>query len=300
MVVAESNLDLVGSTPVVRLKRIYAGQVELFAKLEAFNPSGSVKDRAVLEMVRCAEQDNLLKQDSIIVEATSGNTGIALAMISAIRGYRLVLYMPENMSLERIKMLKALGAELRLTPESGGIDGSINEARQAVEEDDKMIMLDQYSNRCNTLAHYKYTADEIISDFDHVDVLVAGVGTGGTITGLSKRLKEVWPDLEVIGVQPVPGAGLQGLKNLEVQEVPKIYEGQYIDRTVFIEEEEAFGASRLLAKKEGILAGISSGAALHAALEKAGELEGTKGHGTILTLFPDGGEKYLSTRLFDG
>ena len=144
MVVVESNLDLVGSTPVVRLKRMYAGKAELFAKLESFNPSGSVKDRAVLEMVKCAEQDGIMKDDSVIVEATSGNTGIALAMVSAIRGYRLVLYMPENMSQERIKMLRALGAELRLTPESGGIDGSINEARLAVE---KVELLDHSNAR---------------------------------------------------------------------------------------------------------------------------------------------------------
>ena len=298
MVVVDSMLDLVGATPVVRLNNMHFGNVEVYAKLEDFNPSGSVKDRAVMEMVRRAEQDGTLEPDSIIVEATSGNTGIALAMVSAIRGYKLVLYMPENMSQERIKMLRALGAELRLTPKEEGVDGSILRAEKAVREEN-MVMLDQYKNECNTLAHYLYTADEIISDFEHIDVLVAGVGTGGTITGLSKRLKEAYPDIEVIGVQPKPDGTLQGLKNLNVQAVPDIYSGQYIDRTIHVEEEEAFSAARLLAKKEGILAGISSGAALHTAMQVARELEETKGGGIVLTLFPDGGEKYLSTKLFD-
>ncbi len=297
MVVVESMLDLVGATPVVRLKNMHYGNVEIYAKLEDFNPSGSVKDRAALEMVNCAERDGLLDPGSSIVEATSGNTGIALAMIAAVRGYHLVLYMPENMSQERIKMLRALGAELRLTPKEEGVDGSILRAEKAVREEN-MVMLDQYRNECNTLAHYLYTADEIIADFDHIDVLVIGVGTGGTITGLSKRLKEAYPDIKVIGVQPKPDDALQGLKNLEVQAIPDIYSDQFIDRTVYVGEEEAFGAARLLAKKEGILAGISSGAALHTAMQVTSELERSKGDGIVLTLFPDGGEKYLSTPLF--
>ncbi len=299
MVVVESMLDLVGATPVVRLNNMHFGNVEVYAKLEDFNPSGSVKDRASLEMVRCAERDGLLKPDSSIVEATSGNTGIALAMIAAVRGYRLILYMPENMSLERIKMLKALGAELRLTPKEEGVDGSIQRAEKAVREEG-MVMLDQYKNECNTLAHYLYTADEIIADFPHIDILVAGVGTGGTITGLSKRLKEAYPDIRVVGVQPKPDDTLQGLKNLDVQAIPEIYNGQFIDRTVYVGEGEAFSTARRLAKKEGILAGISSGGALHAALKEASQLENAKGKGIILTLFPDGGEKYLSTGLYEG
>ncbi len=298
MVVVDSMLDLVGATPVVRLNNMHYGNVEVYAKLEDFNPSGSVKDRAALEMVRCAERDGLLNPDSSIVEATSGNTGIALAMIAAVRGYHLVLYMPENMSLERIKMLKALGAELRLTPKEDGVDGSIQSAEKAVREEG-MVMLDQYKNECNTLAHYLHTADEIIADFPHVDILVAGVGTGGTITGLSKRLKEAYPDIKVVGVQPKPNGTLQGLKNLDVQAVPDIYSNQFIDRTVYVNEEEAFSTARVLAKAEGILAGISSGAALHAALKEASQLENAKGKGIVLTLFPDGGEKYLSTGLYE-
>ncbi|MBN2042286.1 MAG: cysteine synthase family protein [Candidatus Aenigmarchaeota archaeon] len=286
----------IGNTPLVEIRRISTNpNVRILAKLEAFNPGGSVKDRATKYMIEYAEMHGDLSNGKTILEATSGNTGIGLAMIGAANGHKVVLVMPESMSIERRKILKALGAEIILTPAERGMDGAIEKARE-MSKDDRYFLTDQFSNPYNVLAHYETTGPEIWDQSGGVDVFVAGMGTCGTIMGAGGFLKEKNPGVRIIGVEPHRDTPIQGLKNMEVNMVPEILDANEIDERFYVKLEDAIEVTRLLAKKEGIFAGMSSGAAMHAALETAKKME----KGAIAVILPDGGMKYLSTSLFGG
>ena len=301
--VAENNsnspllLELVGRTPLVKLQRINPNpRVNLLAKLEYCNPGGSVKDRIAKFMVEAGEKSGELTKDKIILEATSGNTGIGLAMVAAAKGYRLLLTMSEAASLERRHILKALGADILLTPGHLGTDGAIEEAYHlAREHPEKYFLTDQYNNPSNIDAHYKGTGIEIWEQTGgRVDVFVASMGTTGTLMGCSKRLKEYNPNIRIVGVEPYLGHKIQGLKNLKEAYVPGIFDRSRIDELVYIDDEDAYETARLLAREEGILVGMSSGAALHVALKTAEKME----QGALVVILPDSGERYLSTPLF--
>ncbi|MBD3311871.1 cysteine synthase [archaeon] len=294
---ARNIIDLIGNTPVVRIVDGFKPKVEVLIKLEGMNPSGSIKDVAVHYMILDAEKKGELKKGDTIIEATSGNTGIAFAMIGAVKGYNVKLVMPENVSDERKKILKAYGAELILTPASKGVDGSILKARELIKKNPKMVYLNQYDNPANALGHYYYTGNEVWRQTNgHVTHFVAGVGTGGTIMGAGRRLKELDPEIRVVGVEPVKGHGIQGLKNMSESITPKIYDESLLDEKVMVSDDEAFKAARWLARKHGILGGMSTGANLHAALKTAKKLD----YGVIVVISPDAGFKYLSTELFNG
>jgi len=291
-------LELIGNTPVVKINNLSPKKsVEIYVKLEKFNPAGSVKDRIALYMIEAAEKEGLLNKDKIVIEPTSGNTGIGLALVCAVKGYKLVLVMPETMSMERRKILLAYGAKIILSPGARGMDGAEDLARQIVSNNpEKYFMPNQFANPNNVRAHYETTAEEIWRDFgDKLTHLVAGIGTTGTLMGISKNLKAKNPRLKIIGVEPHKDTPIPGLKNLEVQYVPKIWEPAYIDEKVVVSLPEAEDTARLLTLKEGIFCGPSSGAIFYAALKKAQELDS----GVILAILPDGGEKYLSTTLCD-
>lgn len=289
-------LETIGRTPLVRINRLNPNPgVEIYAKLERFNPAGSVKERIAHYMIKTAEERGMLTPDKIIIEPTSGNTGIGLAMVAAVKGYKIELVMPRNMSVERLKMLKAYGARVIQTSAEKGIDGAIILANQLAKNTKKYFMPSQFENHANVLAHYETTGREIIEDVPKLNMFVAGLGTTGTLMGVSKRLKEHNPTIKIVAVEPFPGHRLQGLKNLDTQLVPGIYDLSRIDEKISVSDENAFEITRELAKKEGIFAGMSSGAAIWAAIQKAKQLE----NGTIVVLLPDGGEKYLSTPLFD-
>ncbi|MHB8156184.1 MAG: PLP-dependent cysteine synthase family protein [Desulfocucumaceae bacterium] len=287
-------IDTIGNTPVVELKTYGKPGLRIFAKLEGNNPGGSVKDRTAKYLINNAEKAGLLEGGKVIIEATSGNTGIALAMLSAIKGYKFVAVMPENASIERIKLLKAFGAEVILTDGDKGTNGSIEVARKMVAEDKKYYMPDQFSNPANPQAHYESTGKEIIEDIPGVTAFVAGVGTGGTLTGAGKRLKAYNPAIDIIGVEPGPRTGIQGLRNM-VAYKPPVYDDSIIDYKLDVPDDEAFRLARELYVREGLTVGISCGAALWGAL-KYGE---TTDSGNIVVIFPDRGEKYFSTELFD-
>lgn len=291
-------LDLIGNTPLVDIKRLNPNKnVKILAKLEYFNPGGSVKDRPALQMIADAEQKGELTKDKIILEATSGNTGIGLAMVAAVKGYRVLLVMSESASEERKKILAAMGAELRFTPAHHGTDGAIEYVYNLVREyPDKYWLSDQFNNESNWLAHYNGTATEIWEQTGgEVDVVISAMGTTGTLMGLSRRLKELKPDISIVGIEPYMGHKLQGLKNMNESYRPGIFDKSRADRIIKIDDEEAFQITRLLAKKEGIFAGMSSGAAMAGALRVAQEMKG----GRIVVILPDGGERYLSTTLFE-
>ncbi|MCX7823790.1 MAG: cysteine synthase A [Syntrophobacterales bacterium] len=290
-------LEAIGSTPLIRINRLNPNpNVTIYAKWEAKNPGGSIKDRAALFMIEDAERKGLLNKDKIIIEATSGNTGIGLAIVSAVKGYRLILAMPETASLERQKILRALGAEILLTPGALGTDGAIEEVYRLVRENpDLYFMPDQFNNPSNPAAHYYSTGPEIFEQTDgKVDVVVATLGTSGTAMGLARALKERNPNIEIVAVEPYPGHKIQGLKNMKESYVPGIYDPTILDRIIHIGDEEAFEMARRLAKEEGIFAGMSSGAAMAAAVRIAKE----RREGTIVAILPDGGDRYLSTNLF--
>lgn len=304
--IAGNITELVGGTPLVAMPRITAGlKARVVAKLESFNPCASVKDRIGLAMIEAAERDGRLKPGATIVEPTSGNTGVGLAFVAASRGYRLVLTMPETMSLERRRLLAALGAELILTPGAGGMGAAIGLAEQLAEEEG-YLLLQQFSNPANPEMHRRTTAEELWRDTDgEIDVFVAGVGTGGTITGVSDVLKKRKPSLRSIAVEPVDSPVLSGgspgphkIQGIGAGFVPEVLQTELIDEIVQVTEDDAGAAARRAATQEGILVGISSGAALHAALEvaKRPELEGQ----LIVVLLPDSGERYLSTWLYGG
>ena len=294
---AASILDLIGRTPMVEIRRLNPNpRVKLLAKLEGFNPTGSIKDRIALKMIEQAEREGALTPGKTIVEPTSGNTGIALAMIAAVKGYAAMIVMSEAVSIERRKMIQAFGAEVTLTDTKLGTDGAILKARQMVRDfPDKYFMPDQFSNHYNQLAHYETTAQEILAQTDgRLDYFVSALGTSGTLMGVGLALKEKMAHVKIVSAHPVRGHYIQGLKNLEEAIVPAIYSAENVDRHIMIETEDAFDLARQTARAEGILVGMSSGAALFAARTIAQEIDS----GVIVTIFPDRGEKYLSTDLF--
>jgi cysteine synthase B len=294
---AASILDLIGRTPMVEIRRLNPNpRAKIFAKLEGFNPTGSIKDRIALKMIEQAEREGALVPGKTILEPTSGNTGIALAMIAAVKGYALMIVMSEAVSIERRKMIQAFGAEVTLTDPKLGTDGAIFKARQMVREfPDKYFMPDQFSNHYNRLAHYETTAQEILAQTGgRLDYFVSALGTSGTLMGVGLALKEKMGHVKIVSAHPVRGHYIQGLKNLEEAIVPAIYSAENVDRHIMIESEDAFELARQTARAEGILVGMSSGAALYAARTIAQEIES----GVIVTIFPDRGEKYLSTDLF--
>lgn len=293
-----SILQTIGHTPIVRINRLNPYKnINMYAKIEGFNPTGSIKDRIALRMVQQAEADGCLKPGQVIVEATSGNTGIGLAMIGAVKGYKVAIVMSETVSIERRKMIRAFGAEVILTDASSGTDGAIKKVREMVEaEPDKYFNLDQFSNEYNKAAHYKVTAEEIWHQTGgHLTHFVSSIGTSGTIMGVGKALKENKRSIQIICAHPVKGHYIQGLKNMEEAIVPQIYDPGLIDKQVMVETEAAFEMTRRIVREEGIFAGMSSGAAMLAALEVAKDLD----RGCMVIIFPDRGEKYLSTKLFE-
>ncbi len=294
---ADCILDLIGRTPMVRIRRLNPNpRVTLLAKLEGFNPTGSIKDRIALKMIEQAEREGTLVPGKTIIEPTSGNTGIGIAMIGAVKGYHVEIVMSEAVSIERRKMIQAFGATVTLTDAALGTDGAIVRARQLVKDfPDRYFMPDQFSNRYNQLAHYDGTAQEILEQTGgRVDYFVSSLGTSGTLMGVGLALKERLPGVRIVSATPVKGHYIQGLKNLEEAIVPAIYDAAKIDRHIMVESEDAFDLARRVALEEGVFAGMSSGAALYAARVVASEIE----DGTIVTILPDRGEKYLSTALF--
>jgi cysteine synthase B len=296
----KSNFTLfkaIGNTPLVELNNLNGNsRVRILGKLEGSNPGGSVKDRPAYYMIIRAEESGKLTRDKTIVEPTSGNMGIALAMIGAARGYNVKLFMPECVSTERQRTLAALGAEVVLTPAEEGTDGAITRARQLVrEETGKYFMPNQFDNQANVLAHYETTGPEILSQTNgEVTILVAGMGTTGTLMGTGKYLKEKKRGIQVIAVEPTVGHTIQGLKNMEESIIPKIYDPKIFDEKVVVEDDDAFETTRLLAVKEGLFVGMSSGAAVAGAFKIAKNLNS----GTIVAILPDRGDRYLSTTLF--
>jgi cysteinyl-tRNA synthetase len=290
-------LQLIGNTPLVHINRLNSNKkVTVWAKIESFNPGGSIKDRIALQMIEAAEKNGELTRNKTIIEATSGNTGIGLAMVAAVKGYSLMLAMPESASVERQKILKAYGAKLLLTPAHLGTDGSIEKVYQmAREHPDLYFLPDQFNNRNNIAAHYEGTGREIWEQTQgKVTMVVATLGTTGTIMGITKRLKEYNPAIRIVGVEPYLGHKIQGLKNMKESYKPGIYDKSILDEVVHVEDEEAFETARKMAREEGLLIGMSSGAAMAVALKKAQHLK----KGRIVVLCPDSGERYLSTTLF--
>jgi len=294
----QNILQAIGDTPLVRINRLNPNpHVRIYAKVEGFNPTGSIKDRIALRMIEQAEAEESLTKDKTIIEPTSGNTGIGLAMIGAVKGYRVAIVMSEAVSVERRKMIQAYGAEVILTAPEKGTDGAICMARKLVEENpDRYFMPDQFSNRYNKLAHYKTTAEEIWRGTSgEITHFVSALGTSGTLMGVGMGLKENNPRIQIVEAHPVKGHYIQGLKNMAEAIVPSIYDPGRIDRTIYVETEDALAMARRIVREEGIFVGMSSGAAMLAALTTAGEID----RGVIVTILPDRGEKYLSTHLFD-
>lgn len=307
MHIFESLPELIGNTPILHLNRYGAASglsAPIFAKLEYFNPLGSVKDRAALYMLRAGEENGTIRQDTVIIEPTSGSTGIGLAYICATRGYHLILTMPENMSKERIQLLSALGAEIVLTPAGDGMAGAVSKAQALHEENPNSVIPDQFSNPANVQAHVETTAREILRDMDgQVDFFVSTIGTGGTLTGNAQVLKAACPECRIIGVEPAASpllsqgkAGPHKIQGIGANFIPEILDQTLIDEILPVSDEDAYAACRSAARTEGLLVGVSSGAALHAAavLAKRPENAGKR----ILAILPDTGERYLSVGLF--
>ena len=290
-------LDLIGNTPIVPISRLHpGGKVKIFAKLESFNPGGSVKDRIALSMIEGAEREGRLKAGMTILEATSGNTGIGISLVGACKGYRTVLTMSEGVSLERRRVLSALGAQIILTPQVHGTDGAIVEARKMLEASpDDYYMPDQFNNADNIKAHYEGTGMEIWDQTGgEIDWFVAGMGTTGTLMGVSRCLKEKDPSVRILGVEPRLGHAVQGLKNMSEAIVPGIFDPDTLDERLIVEDEDAYETSQNLSSGEGVFAGMSSGAALKAALDLARDMDS----GTVVTLLPDRGDRYVTTILY--
>ncbi|MBD5477674.1 MAG: cysteine synthase A [Lachnospiraceae bacterium] len=299
--------QLIGKTPLLELTHIekeYDLKAKVVAKLEYFNPAGSVKDRVAKAMIDEAERTGALKAGSVIIEPTSGNTGIGLAAVAAARGYRIIIVMPETMSVERRQLMKAYGAELVLTEGSKGMKGAIAKAEELAKEITDSFIPGQFDNPANPQAHYAHTGPEIFEDTDgEVDIFVAGVGTGGTVTGVGKYLKEKKPDVKIVAVEPATSAvlstgvaGAHKIQGIGAGFVPKVLNTEIYDEIITVTNEDAFATGRLIGQKEGVLVGISSGAAAHAAIELAKRPENAGK--TIVALLPDTGDRYLSTPLF--
>jgi len=305
--IAENLTELIGNTPLVRIQHLYEGQLhaELVAKVEAFNPLGSVKDRIALAMIQDAEEKGLIHQGTVIIEPTSGNTGIGLAFVTAVKGYRLILTMPESMSIERRKLAAQLGAEVVLTPAADGMKGAVRKAEELHALIADSFIPQQFENPVNPEIHSKTTAQEILRDTDgNVDYFVAGVGTGGTVTGTGKALKEQNPDVKIIAVEPYDSSVLSGeapgahlIQGIGAGFVPNILDRSVIDEIYRVKNKEALETAREAARLEGLLVGISSGAALFAAIQIAKRKENAGKR--VVVLLPDTGERYLSTVLFD-
>ena len=300
--------ELIGRTPLLELSNIEKDEklyANIFAKLELFNPAGSIKDRVAKAMIEDAEEKGMLNEGSVIIEPTSGNTGIGLASVAAAKGYKLIITMPETMSVERRKLIASFGAELVLTDGSKDMNGAIEKAEELSREIPNSIVAGQFVNPANPKAHFLTTGPEIWEDTDgKVDILVAGVGTGGTITGIGEYLKSKNPDIKIVGIEPVDSpvlsggkAGAHGLQGIGAGFIPEILNTEIIDEIITVSTNEAYEASRMVAKREGVLVGISSGAALHGALLLAKKQE-NKGK-NIVVILPDTGDRYLSTDLFE-
>ena len=295
---AEDILQTIGNTPIVRINKLNPNKnTTIYAKLEGLNPTGSIKDRIALSMIQQAEAEGTLTRGKTIIEPTSGNTGVALAMIGVVKGYEVVIVMSDAVSAERRTMIKAFGGKVVLTEGKYGTDGAIRKARELVKaHPEKYFMPDQFSNEFNKIAHYRTTGEEIWKQTNgQIDYFVSSIGTSGTIMGVGKHLKERNPQIKVVCAHPVKGHYIQGLKNMEEAIVPSIYDPSQIDITIMVETEDAYEMSRQIVKKEGIFVGMSSGAAMYAAVETAKKIAS----GTIVVIFPDRGEKYLSTKLFE-
>lgn len=302
-----SQSQLVGNTPLLRLHAFSKGK-DFFtvplAKLELFNPAGSIKDRAALFMIEQAEKEGLLREHGVIIEPTSGNTGIGLASVAASRGYRVILTMPDNMSVERIQMLKAYGAEIILTPAKNGMRGAVDKANELSQLYENSFLPQQFSNKANALSHYETTGPELWQDTDgEIDVLVAGIGSGGTISGAGKFLREKKPEIELIAVEPASSpllsagcAGAHEIQGIGANFIPELLSREIITKVIPVSNEDAFSAGRQMATREGILVGISSGAALHAASMLA--MQAQYQNKCIVAILPDSGDRYLSSKMF--
>lgn len=300
-----SIIELIGKTPLIRIQKMNPNENEIFVKMESLNPLSSIKDRVALALIEQAEKDGLLNQDSVLIEPTSGNTGIGLAYVAAVKGYKLILTMPETMSIERRKLLKALGAEVVLTEGSLGMRGAIEKANSLASEINNSFIPRQFDNPANPEIHYQTTGPEIWKDSEgKVDIFISTVGTGGTLTGTAAYLKSKKPSIQVVAIEPDTSAvlsgkesGAHGIQGIGAGFIPSILDTKIIDEIYLTNEEKAFPVAREAAKKEGLLIGISSGAALEAALTIAARKE-NKGK-TIVAILPDSGERYLSTPLFE-
>jgi cysteine synthase A len=301
--VADSVLDLISATPIVQLQRIVPeGSAAVWAKLESFNPGGSIKDRICVAMIEAAEREGRLKPGATIIEPTSGNTGIGLALVCAVRGYKLILTMPDTMSEERRSLLNAYGATMILTPDTKGMHGAIRKAEAILGEHPDYFMPQQFQNPANPEVHRKTTAPELLRQFARIDAFVAGVGTGGTITGVGEVLKARMPGVRIVAVEPAASPVLSGgepgfhkIQGIGAGFVPPILNTRIYDEVVTVSDDEATACTRRLAREEGILVGISAGAACAASLKVAKRLPATA---TVVTMFPDTGERYLTTDLF--
>jgi [CysO sulfur-carrier protein]-thiocarboxylate-dependent cysteine synthase len=294
-VVAKGVLELVGNTPLVELTRLSPEGVRLYAKLEGQNPTGSIKDRVAKAMIEAAEASGELEPGRELLEPTSGNTGISLAMVARVKGYRLTCVVPENVTEERLKLLRLLGAELILSPGAEGSNGAVTLALELAERDPRYYLPFQYGNDANPRAHYEGTGAEIAAELDRVDVLVAGLGTGGTLMGVGRRLREQFADVVVAAAEPLPGDPVLGLRSLEDGYVPPILDVDQLDRKILVSNTDSVAGMRVLLEREAIFAGVSSGGVLHVARRLAEELD----EGVVVAILADAGWKYLSAPLWE-
>lgn len=302
MNIYENILDLIGNTPLVKINKLNTGKSAILAKVESFNPGGSIKDRPALNMIEDAEKKGLINKDTVIIEPTSGNTGVGLAMVCAVKGYRMILTMPETMSVERRNLLKAYGAELVLTEGAKGMQGAVDEALRLHEEIKNSFIPQQFNNSANPEIHEKTTAEEIWHDTDgKVDIVIAGVGSGGTISGIARNLKLKKPNIKTVAVEPQSSpllskgyAGAHKIQGIGANFIPENFDKSVVDEIFEVSDEDALETVRNLAKKEGILCGISSGAAIYTAIEYSKMFENK----VIVAILPDTGERYLSFNIF--
>jgi cysteine synthase len=294
-VVANSILDLVGNTPLVELTRLSPNGVRIYAKLEGQNPTGSIKDRVALKMIETAEASGELEPGRELLEPTSGNTGISLAMVARVKGYPLTCVVPENVTEERLRLLRLYGAEIVPSPGAEGSNGAVRKALEVAELEPKYFMPFQYANEANPQAHYEGTGAELVAELDRIDVVVAGLGTGGTLMGVGRRLREAFPEVVVAAAEPLPGDPVMGLRSLEEGYVPPILDVSQLDRKLLVSNAEAVAGMRALLEREAIFGGVSAGGVLHVARRLAEELE----EGVVVAILADGGWKYLSAPLWE-